>query len=82
MGSKRRGYILRLALLFLFFTIFLITDILLLESLFSTTLDAFDTIGLVSKRDYTLKTAVLFFREDLVYGYKLMQSKIMFFDYI
>ena len=75
-SSKRRGYICRLAIFLIFFAIFLIVDVLLLESLFSTTFQAFDLFGLFSVRDITLSTTVLFYREDLVSSSKLLSPRI------
>ena len=64
-NSKRRGYILRLAILLLFFAIFLITDVLLLKSYFEQGNDAFDILGLFTTREYVMLTAILFYRDDL-----------------
>jgi len=65
-NSKRKGYILRLAILLAFFFIFLITDILLLRIYFREGSNSFDILQLFSVREYTLKTTVLFYREDLI----------------
>lgn len=64
-NSKRKGYILRLTILLVFFVVFLITDILLLRIYFKDGNDGFDILRLLTSREYTLKTAVLFFRKDL-----------------
>ncbi len=65
-SSKRKGYIFRLAVFLIFFAIFLVVDVLLLKSFYEESVDAFDLLRLFSTRDYVLKTAVLFYREDLV----------------
>lgn len=65
-NSKRRAYILQLSLLFLFFVVFLVTDVLLLSSFFKKGKKAFSFLSRFAAREYLYKTAVLFYRETLL----------------
>jgi hypothetical protein len=73
-SAKRKGYICRLAVLFIFFAIFLLVDVFLLKAFYEQSVLGFDILGLLSSRQYTLMTAVLFYREDLVSKTKLLSS--------
>jgi len=80
-SSKRKGYIFRLAVFLIFFAIFLIVDVFLLKSFFEKSVDAFNIMGLFSRRSYMLRTAILFYREDLVVKDKLRSSGIFIRKY-